>query len=78
LAWLFTMPNTLLGAAATAPAQTPLATYDIQFASIFGGSQQTGAAVVGQAGDYWNFLTAASGAATLQDSSNHLSDVSFT
>jgi autotransporter-associated beta strand protein len=65
----------LLGAAATAPAQTPLATYAIQFSA--GGSQQSGAAVVGQAGDYWNLLTSASGTATLQDASNHLSGVSL-
>ena len=47
----FTIGLALLGAAATATAQTPLATYDIQFDSVFG-VQQTGAAVVGQAGDY--------------------------
>jgi hypothetical protein len=71
----FMLGLALLGAAATVGAQTPLATYDIQFGAS--GTQQLGAAVVGQAGDYWNFLTSASGTATLQDSSNQLSGVSL-
>ena len=53
----------LLGAVAPASAQSLI---DIQFNSP--GYQQTGAAVIGQSGDYWNLLTAYSGTSSLMDS----------
>ena len=49
--------------------------YDIQFSS---GTQQTGAAVIGSSGDYWNLMNSASGSASLQDSENNSSSVSIT
>jgi hypothetical protein len=62
----------LLGAAATASAQSLI---DIQFNSD---TQQTGAAVIGQSGDYWNQLTTDSGTSSLLDSQGASSGVSFT
>ena len=63
----------LLGAVAPASAQSLI---DIQFNSP--GYQQTGAAVIGQSGDYWNLLTAYSGTSSLMDSQDASSGISFT
>jgi hypothetical protein len=63
----------LLGAAASAPAQS---LFDVQFNTS--GHQQTGAAVTGQSGDYWNLLTTDSGTSSLMDSQDASSGVSFT
>ena len=77
-AWLglmFIGTNVALLGVQSARASTTL--YDIQFSLLGSGIQQTGAAVIGQAGDYWNFITTASGTASLLDSGNNSSSVSF-
>ncbi|MGA2281729.1 MAG: PEP-CTERM sorting domain-containing protein [Verrucomicrobiota bacterium] len=63
----------LLGAATPVPAQS---LFDVQFNTS--GHQQTGAAVIGQSGDYWNLLTTKSGTSSLMDSQDASSGVSFT
>ena len=49
--------------------------YDVQFGD---GTPQTGAAVVGASGDYWNFLTSASGSTSLLDAGGGSNGVSLT
>ena len=68
----------LLGAAKTVSAQSTL--YDIQYLgnNLEGSApQQTGAALVGQAGDQWNYLTSGSGTQSLLASDGSSSGVDF-
>ena len=69
----FTLGLALLGTAPSTPAQSLI---NVQFNTS--GHQQTGAAVIGQSGDYWNLLTTGSGESSLMDSQDASSGVSFT
>ena len=51
---------------------------DVQFSASSPSRQQTGAAVVGAAGDYWNYFNGASGAGKLVDTSQAATGISLT
>jgi alpha-tubulin suppressor-like RCC1 family protein len=56
--------------------QASTALYDVQFSNS--GTPQTGAAVIGSAGDYWNLMNAATGSSILLDSAGTSGTVSIT
>jgi len=51
---------------------------NVQFGAASAAQQQTGAAVIGAAGDYWNYSNAASGANSLLDTKQAATGVSVT
>ncbi len=72
----FMLGLVLLGATETARAQSTGATYAVQFRAATWASQ-TGAAVIGKAGDHWNRLTAAAGTVGLLDTAGRSGSVVF-
>ena len=75
LGLMFMGANAALLGVPSAHASTAL--YDVQFnpSSLY---QQTGAAIIGQAGDYWNRLATASGTSTLTNAAGAANGVSLT
>ena len=59
------------------PVQASTNLYDVQF-NLYSQNQQTGAAIIGQAGDYWNRLAAASGSSALANTAGNMNGASFT
>jgi hypothetical protein len=59
-------------------AQAATTLYDIQFSDpAYSDTRQSGPAVIGTAGDYWNQMTNATGSASLLDSESHSNGVSL-
>ncbi len=74
LGLMFIGTNVALLGVQTAQASTTL--YDVQF-NLYSQDQQTGAAIIGQAGDYWNRLAAASGSSVLANTAGNMNGASF-
>ena len=74
------IPNSILAGIAllfSAPAAFA-AVIDVQFAASSPTRQQTGAAVIGATGDYWNYFNGASGAGSLVSTNQAATGVSLT
>jgi hypothetical protein len=74
LGLMFIGTNVAMLGVQTAQASTTL--YDVQF-NLYSQYQQTGAAIIGQAGDYWNRLAAASGTSALANTAGNMNGASF-
>ena len=75
LGQMFIGTNIALVGVQSVQASTTL--YDVQF-NLYSQNQQTGAAIIGQVGDYWNRLAAASGTSALTNTAGDMNGASFT